>query len=159
MDRLFEDSFVRPRNWAFGTLDGYSIPLDVTNGPDALMIEASLPGFKPEDVDITIENGTLSIQAAAGSEKTERDGETLMQEIRRGTVSRAIALPTGVEPDKATATFEHGVLKLQIPKAEAVKPRQIRISPTTNETSTNGSNGKRGLAAGETAAETSRAGT
>jgi len=158
MDRLFEDSFVRPRSWTFGTLEGYSVPLDVTNGSDAILIEASLPGFKPEDVDITIENGTLSIQAAASSDQTERDGETLMREIRRGSVSRTIALPTGVEPDRATASFDHGVLRLEIPKAEAVKPRQIRITPTTHEaSSTNGSNGKQTLVSGETTSEPAKA--
>jgi HSP20 family protein len=155
MDRLFEDSFVRPRGWAFGgfgTVEGYSFPIDVTNGPDAIEIEASLPGFKPEEVEITVENGALSIQAETRSEKEERQGETLMQEIRRGSVSRTLALPTGIEPDKATASFENGVLTLRIPKAEAVKPRQIRISPTTHGSSTNGSNAKQ-VSAGEAKSE------
>ena len=60
-------------------------------------------------------------------------------EIRRGSVSRLIALPNGLEADKATATFEHGILTLRIPKAEAVKPRQIRITPTVEGHATNGS--------------------
>ena len=148
---------MRPRSWTFGgSFDGYSFPVDVTNGPDSIRVEASLPGFKPEDVDITVENGVLSISAETQSERQEGEGETLVQEIRRGRVSRTIALPTGIEPDKATASFEHGVLRLQIPKAEAVKPRQIRINATTD--ATDGSNGKKGLAAGETTTETARAG-
>jgi HSP20 family protein len=158
MDRLFEDSFVRPRGWAIGNVESSGFPIDVTSGPDALLIEASLPGFKPEDVDVTVENGALSIHAETSAEQTEREGETLMHEIRRGTVSRTITLPTGIEPDKATATFEHGVLKLRIPKAEAVKPRQIRITPTTDEPTKIGGNGKQGLTAGETTTETARAG-
>jgi HSP20 family protein len=157
MDRLFEDSFIRPRSWAFGAFDSYSFPVDVTNGTEAVTVEASLPGFKPEDVDITIENSVLSINAETRSERREGEGESLVQEIRRGRVSRTIALPTGIEPDKATASFEDGVLKLQIPKAEAVKPRQIRISPTTHA-STDSSNAKKGLATGEPTAETARAG-
>lgn len=155
MDRLFEDSFVRPRSWAVGAFDGYSFPVDVTNGSDSLTVEASLPGFKPEEVEITVENGVLSIHAETRSERREGEGETLVQEIRRGRVSRTIALPTGIEPDKATATFEDGVLKLQIPKAEAVKPRQIRINATT-QGNADGSNGEQALAGGET--ETARAG-
>lgn len=158
MDRLFEDSFVRPRSWAFGAFDGYNFPVDVTNGSDAIRIEASLPGFKPGDVDITVENGVLSINAETRSERQEGEGESLVQEIRRGRVSRTIALPNGIEPDRATASFEDGILRLQIPKAEALKPRQIRISPTTNA-STDGSNGKTGLPAGETTTETARVGT
>lgn len=156
MDRLFEDSFVRPRSWAMGGFDGYSFPVDVTNGSDSITVEASLPGFKPEEVEITVENGVLSINAETSSERREGEGETLVQEIRRGRVSRTIALPTGIEPDKATATFEDGVLKLQIPKAEAVKPRQIRINATHEVTY--GSNGKKGLAAGETTSQAARSG-
>jgi HSP20 family protein len=158
MDRLFEDSFVRPRGWAFGSIEGYGFPIDVTNNADSITVEASLPGFKPEDVDITVENGTLNIHAETRTERSEGEGETLVQEIRRGTVSRTIALPTGIEPDKATASFEHGVLKLQIPKAEAVKPRQIRITPSTDEPSTNGSPARQGFTPGERASEPTRAG-
>jgi HSP20 family protein len=136
MDRLFEDSFVRPawttRGWAFG--EGASLPLDVTRDANALHVEAALPGVKPEDVQITVENGTLTISAESRAEREEKNdqGEVLLQEIRRGSMSRSVTLPTGLEPDKASATFENGVLRLDIPVAETVKPRQIRISPTTN---------------------------
>jgi len=130
MDRLFEDSFVRPRTWAAGS-DASPLPLDVSTTTDALLVEAALPGVDPEQVEITVEDGTLTIRAEHRSERTTGgEGDVLVQEIRRGSVSRAIALPSGLEPDKATATFEHGMLHLRIPRAEAVKPRQIRISPT-----------------------------
>jgi HSP20 family protein len=138
MDRLFEDSFVRPRGWTNGS-DASPLPLDVTTTPDALLVEAALPGVAPEQVEITVEDGTLTIRAETRSERTTGgDGEVLVQEIRRGSVSRAIALPTGLEPDKASATFEHGMLALRIPRAEAVKPRQIRITPTIDGQSASG---------------------
>jgi HSP20 family protein len=156
MDRLFEDSFVRPRSWAFGSVDTFGFPVDVTNNADSITVEASLPGFKPDDVEITVENGVLSINAETRSERREGEGETLVQEIRRGRVNRTIVLPAGIEPDKATATFEDGVLKLQIPKAEAVKPRQIRITATSTP-GADDSNGKKTLATGET--QTVRAGS
>ena len=139
MDRLFEDSFVRPRGWGFPSEMGASLPLDVTNTADALVVEAALPGIRPEDVEITVEDGTLTIQAQSKDERRETEGETLISEIRRGSMSRTVTLPTGLEPDKATATFENGVLRLTFPRAEAVKPRQIRISPTIDGQSTNGS--------------------
>jgi HSP20 family protein len=154
MDRLFEDSFVRPRGWVTSAFEGYGLPVDVTSGPDAISVEASLPGFKPDDVEVTVENGTLTIQAESRSETREGEGESLVTEIRRGSVSRSIALPAGLEPDKASATFENGILKLRIPKAEAIKPRQIRITPVTDGSSTNGSTGSKTLATGETSTRT-----
>jgi HSP20 family protein len=138
MDRLFEDSFVRPSTFGEGGSQ-YGFPLDVTNSKDALVVEASLPGIKPDDVEITVENGTLSIRGESRSEETTGEGETLVREIRRGSVSRMITLPNGLEADKATATFDHGILTLRIPKAETVKPRQIRITPTLEGHATNGS--------------------
>jgi HSP20 family protein len=134
MDRLFEDSFVRPRAWSAGA--DQALPLDVRTTSDELVVQAALPGFRPEDVDITVEDGTLTIRGEWATERQEGEGETLIAEIRRGSVSRAVALPSGLEPDKAKADFEHGVLTLRIPRAEAVKPRQIRISPTTDGQST-----------------------
>ena len=137
MDRLFEDSFVR-RPFGAGFEPTAGLPLDVTRTNEELVVEAALPGIRPEDVDITVEDGTLSIRAESREERQEGEGESLVQEIRRGSVSRSVTLPTGLEPDKATATFEHGVLTLRIPKAESVKPRQIRISPTTEGQATRG---------------------
>jgi HSP20 family protein len=131
MDRLFDDDY-RPFRWLSGGFDGPGLPLDVTTDADKLTIEAALPGVRPEDVDITIENGTVTISGKTASERSGDEGSYLVQEIRRGTFSRSVTLPTGLEPDKATASFEHGVLRLEVPKAEQVKPRQIKISPVSN---------------------------
>jgi HSP20 family protein len=130
MDRLFEDSFVRPAGW-LGGAEATHFPLDVRMTADELLVEGQLPGLKPDDVEITIENGRLTIRAEAASDEERRDGDFLVHEIRRGSFSRTVALPTGLEADKAEATFEGGVLTLRIPKAEQVKPRQIRITPST----------------------------
>ncbi len=138
MDRLFEDSVVRPFSWTGGGQDPFTLPLDITSGADELIVQAALPGIRPEDVEITVEDGTLNIHAESTDEHAGGEGETLVREIRRGTFNRVVSLPRGLEADKATATFEHGMLSLRIPRAEAVKPRQIRISPTTDGHSTNG---------------------
>jgi HSP20 family protein len=129
MDRLFEDSFVRPRPWAGIFEGGPGLPLDVRATADEIQVEASLPGFEPKDVEITVEGDTLTISGQSRQEREEQEGSFLVQEIRRGSFSRSVTLPEGLEPDKATATFQNGMLSLRIPKAEQVKPRQIRISP------------------------------
>jgi HSP20 family protein len=136
MDRLFEDSFVRPPLWT-GTYEGVgSLPVDVSTTADELVVKASLPGWKPEDVEVSVEGRTLTIsgQSQEAREDDNADQGYLVREIRRGSFSRSLTLPESVEPDKATANFENGILTLRIPMAEQAKPRQIRISPVTNGT-------------------------
>ena len=128
MDRLFDDTVFRP----FTGPDLARLQLDVKSTADALEVVAELPGAKPEDVEITIENGTLTIRAEDRSERTDEQGDWLVREISHGNVMRAVTLPTGLEADKADATFENGVLRLRIPRAEQAKPRQIQIKPVTN---------------------------
>jgi HSP20 family protein len=125
MDRLFEESFVNP-TWQFG--EGRPVPLDVAQDDDKVTVVAHLPGVKPEEVDITVEGETLTIAGDTTEKATEEQGQVLLQEIRRGRFVRTLTLPVGLEADKATATFEDGVLTLVIPKAEATKPRQIKIT-------------------------------
>ena len=131
MDRLFDDTVFRPFT-AYGSNGDFArLPLDVRSTSDALLVEAELPGMAPEDVEITVENGTLTIRAEDRAERTDGQGDWVVREITRGSVMRTVTLPTGLEPDRTEATFEHGVLKLRIPKAEQVKPRQIQIRPVT----------------------------
>jgi len=131
MDRFFDDDF-RPFQWLAGGFDGPALPLDVTADADSVTIEAALPGIKPDDVDITVENGTVTISGKTADERTAEEGSYVLQEIRRGNFSRTVTLPNGLEPDRARATFEHGILRLEIPKAEQLKPRQIKISPLSD---------------------------
>jgi HSP20 family protein len=128
MDRLFEDSFMRPRT---PEPAGAGIPLDVLMTQDALVVEAALPGVKPENVEISVLGDTLTITAHSASEERQEEGGYLYQEVRRGSFSRAVTLPSNVRAEAATATFENGLLRLSIPKAEEAKPRQIRISPVS----------------------------
>jgi len=143
MDRLFDDSFVHPARWTGVPGGPIGLPLDISATADEVRVEASLPGFKPDDVEITVEGGTLTISGENHNGHEDRDGNYLIQEIRRGSFSRTVSLPEGLEPDKAEATFDNGVLTLRIPKAEQLKPRQIRISPTGDDQSrTNTSSGR-----------------
>jgi HSP20 family protein len=126
MDSLFEESFVNPRTWGWG--EHQLVALDVYATDESLVVEANLPGLKPEEVAITVEGNVLTIAGETKSSRQDDEGSTLLQEIKRGSFSRTLTLPAGLEADKATATFEDGVLTLRIPKAEQVKPRQIKIT-------------------------------
>jgi HSP20 family protein len=127
MDRLFEESFVSPRTWT-GMAESQVVPMDCYATTDELVVEAHLPGVKPDEVDITVEGNVLTISGETKSERQGEEGSMVFSEIRRGRFSRSLTLPTGLEPDRATAEFEDGVLTLRLPKAEQVKPRQIKIN-------------------------------
>jgi HSP20 family protein len=131
MDRLFDDDFFRSRAWRPISL-GAEPALDIMTTPDELVVKASLPGWKPEDVDITLTGSTLTISGETKEETRREDESWVLNEIRRGSFSRTLELPEGLVGDRATATYENGMLTLRIPKAEEVKPKQIKISATTD---------------------------
>jgi HSP20 family protein len=135
MDRLFEDSFVR-RDSAFS--GEHPLALDVRTSGDELIVEAALPGIKPDDVQISVLGETLTISAAHRDEQSRDEDGYTYREIRRGSFSRTVTLPANLKTDAATATFEDGMLTLRFPKAEEAKPRQISISTpsTADEPST-----------------------
>jgi HSP20 family protein len=129
VDRLFDDDVFRPRTWRAVTL-GAQPELDVTTTPDDLVVMASLPGWRPEDVEITLTGSTLTISGEMKEEARREDESWILNEIRRASFSRTLELPEGLLGDRATASYEHGILTLNIPKAEEVKPKQIRITVT-----------------------------
>ena len=128
MDRLFEDSFIRPGTAATG---GRGLALDMYSTPDSFVVEAALPGVKPEDVSVTVLGDILTISSNTAGEQTREDEGYSYREIRRGSYTRTVTLPNALKTDAATATFENGLLRLSIPKAEEAKPHQIQITPTT----------------------------
>jgi HSP20 family protein len=131
MDRLMDDALFRPSN---GSDNARSMPLDVYSTDDALVVEAALPGVKPENVDVSVLGETLTLTATTDEKRTSDEGGYHVQEVRRGRFSRTVTLPSGVKADAASATFENGLLRLSIPKAEQAKPRQIPISGVTEGT-------------------------
>ena len=109
MDRLFDDDVVRPRTWRPVTL-GAEPALDITTTPDELVVKASLPGWKPEDVEITLTGSTLVISGEMKEEARREEESWILNEIRRASFSRTLELPEGLVGDRATATYEHGIL-------------------------------------------------
>ncbi len=125
MDRLFEDSFVRPgRTLIDGGISTY-LPLDVYTTQDAVVIRASVPGIKPDDMEITVEGSTVTLRGEV--KPPEEEGTYLLQEQRFGSFSRSIDLSMAVQADKAEARFENGVVTVTIPKAEEIKPKVIKV--------------------------------
>jgi HSP20 family protein len=139
MDRLFEDSFVSPMSWrTLAGGEGISPPVDVHETDDEIVVTASLPGMKAEDVEITMTGQNLTLRGELKADDEIKRDQYLYRERRFGSFSRSIQLPLRVQGDRADANFTDGVLTLRIPKAEEVKPRQIRINAGGAEVSDNG---------------------
>jgi HSP20 family protein len=106
---------------------GWSPALDLYESGDHLVAVVELPGMRKEDIDISLHDGTLTI---SGERKREsNNGETTQRTERYvGTFRRSITLPTRVDAGKVSATYQDGILKVTLPKAEEVKPKQIQVS-------------------------------
>jgi len=126
MNSLFRDSFIRPSN-GVGQAALATLPLDVLENENEFVVKASLPGVKPEDVQITVHGDTLMIHGESKFEEEKKGERWHLRERRVGSFQRSVSLPTAVNSDKAQAQFEHGVLSLTLPKSEEAKPRQIKI--------------------------------
>jgi HSP20 family protein len=130
MDRLVEDSFVRPsRGWA--TPDGAgALAVDVYQTDDHVVIKSAIPGVKPEDIDISLTGDILTIKGESKSEEEVKEEDFVRREMRYGSFARTVAVPVPVVADKAEAQFDNGVLTLTLPKAEETKPKTIKIKGT-----------------------------
>ena len=115
-----------------GDFEAWAIPLDVTQNGDDTVIRASLPGVAPEDINVSIEDNVLTIKGQTSSEHSEQDENYLMRERRTGSFHRALRLPNTVDPNGATPIYDHGVLTITVPKAEAKKARQLTVQVGEN---------------------------
>ena len=107
---------------------GWSPALDLYQSSDHFLAVVELPGMRKEDIDISLHDGTLTI---SGERKRDSDknGETAQRTERYvGTFRRSISLPTRVDANKVSATYEDGILRVTLPKAEEAKPKQIQVS-------------------------------
>jgi HSP20 family protein len=128
VNSLLQESFVRSGGERAG---GPFLPLDVAENDNEFIVKASLPGVKPEDVQITVHGDTVSIRGEAKEDEEKKGQNWLLRERRHGSFQRSFAVPAPIDPDKARAHFEHGVLTLQLPKAETAKPKQIKVGGGT----------------------------
>ena len=126
MNSLLQDSFVRPGSAMAPAAHG-GFPIDVSESENDYVIHAQLPGVKPEEVQITVHGDTVLIRGELKAAE-EKKGQTWhLRERRFGAFQRAVSLNAPIDADKANAQFEHGVLTLTLPKAEAARPKQIKV--------------------------------
>ena len=115
-----------------GEVATYSLPLDVTRGDEEVVIRASVPGVDPKDIEVTVDDGVLTI---AGSSASEQDAESdgyMLRERRSGRFARSVRLPDYVDADKTESTYEHGVISITLPKSEAAQSKRLEIKISSN---------------------------
>ena len=123
MDQLMQRSL----SGGDGEQPAFGMEMDVSESEEAYEIEASVPGIKPEDIDVSLEGNVLTIRGKMKAEEEEKGKTYHVRERRVGAFARSITLPTTVDADKIEARYEDGVLKLRLPKAEEARPKRIEI--------------------------------
>jgi HSP20 family protein len=120
LERVFNHPVARWNNQ-------WSVSLDVAENEDGYIVKASLPGIKADDVELTLEDNVLTVKGETKSDETIDEAQYHVRERRYGSFSRSIRFPVLVKSDAVQAHFEDGVLTLNVPKAEEVKPKRIEI--------------------------------
>jgi HSP20 family protein len=130
MERMFDEMVGRGlwRTSEERPLRGAWVPaVNILEREDAIVIAADLPGLKPEDVEVTVDQGTLSIRGERRLEE-KQEGETLHRVERLyGIFERSFTLPNSVDPTKIDARFKNGEMTLTLPKREESKPRAVKV--------------------------------
>jgi HSP20 family protein len=126
MDRLFDESFARGSVSQF-PMETLSIPMDVVARDDEFVISAVVPGLNPDDLQVEVLGTTVTLRGEIIAPSLDEKASVLLQERAFGKFSRTLTLPAEVEGAKAEANVENGVLTLRLPKAEAAKPKAIKI--------------------------------
>jgi HSP20 family protein len=135
--QLFEDAFTdglpMQINQAF--------PVDIHETPDAIEVDAAIPGADVADVEVTTTGSSVMIRAEVRGNREEHQGEMLRQERITGIFQRAFTLPTQIDPNGVEARMENGVLIVKLPKAESVKPKRVPVQRQSTQGNGQG-NGK-----------------
>jgi HSP20 family protein len=121
-DRLFERPF--PRTVAHD----WNIALDVAEKDDNYLVTATIPGINPDDLEITLEDGVLTLKGEIKNNEEIEDAKYHVRERRYGSFNRSIRFPMAVNGDAVEAAYNNGILSLNIPKSEAVKPKRITVN-------------------------------
>jgi len=127
IDRLFDETFNPPAWLSFREENAESIALDLYEEGDKVIIQASVPGIRPQDLHVQLRDDMMSIRAEVQEESEHRDRIYHLQEHRHGGLERTVALPCQVIPEKAEAVYQDGLLTLTLPKAHEVSAREIEI--------------------------------
>jgi HSP20 family protein len=130
MNRMFEDTFFRGADE--DALTTWAPSVDIYETEQELVLRADLPGLEEKDLDVRVENNMLTIRGERHFEKNVKEENFLRVERSYGSFSRSFSLPDTVNSDAVKAEYKNGVLTVSLPKREESKPRQVKISVSSN---------------------------
>ena len=128
VDRFWRNGFAHPYGSRAVYRGNDNLSLDVYHTPESLVLQAAIPGVKPDDVDVTVTGNILTIKGEAKGGDEVKEKSYLIREHRHGTFSRTVTLPRGLKTDEIEAAYDEGVLTLTIPKAEDARPKAIKVN-------------------------------
>jgi HSP20 family protein len=134
LNRVFTDAYGRqtPNDEGLMTSGTWTPPVDIyQNGDHEVVLKAELPDMTREDIEITLDNGNLSIRGEKKLSSDVKEDSYHRIERRYGTFSRSFSLPQTVDTGKVGADYRNGVLTIRLPLREEAKPRQIKVDVTT----------------------------
>ncbi len=108
-------------------LDEFDLTVDVAEDENAYVVKASLPGVKPEEVEVTLQNNVLTLKGEAQADKEINEERYHVRERHYGRFMRSLTMPTNIKADMIEASHENGVLTVRLPKAEENKPKKIAV--------------------------------
>jgi HSP20 family protein len=128
MDRLF-DRFFEGKWEDFPTMGEWAPSLDLSETKESLVAKVEVPGMDPKDIQVSLQEGLLTIKGEKHQEKDEKDKDERYHRVERsyGTFTRSVWLPVAVDGSKVTATFKNGLLTVTLPKTPAAKGTMIPV--------------------------------
>jgi HSP20 family protein len=132
MNRLFRDSYGDPQEAL--TTSTFAPAVDVYEDEHNITLKLEVPGIDEKDIDVRIENNTLTVHGERKFEKEEKEENFRRVERQYGSFTRSFTLPTTVDAEKVTANYDKGVLKIQLAKKAEAKPKQIKVSVGSEKT-------------------------
>jgi len=125
MDRFFNDPLFQPLT--FNGVKAGLPTLDLMERDDELVVQAAIPGYKPEQVDISVQGDMLILRGTTEEEQERNEGTYHLRERHVGSFHRSIRLPVSVNTDEATADYDNGVLTLRLPKTGESAVKRIKV--------------------------------
>jgi HSP20 family protein len=144
MNRLFQDSWGTPGRTGEEGLAPMNFvpPVDVYEDEHNVTIKMEVPGIEQKDIDIRLENNTLTVRGERKFEQDEKEENFHRIERRYGSFYRAFTLPNSVDNENVSANYENGVLKIQLAKRAEAKPKQIKVNVGTGQKTIESGKGK-----------------